>query len=141
MIIIKENQLKDILKINIPEFEQYSKDYFLTRIKDKPHLILIAYFDNQPVGYIIAYDRFNDSSLYCWMAGVSIDFRRKGILTALMNYQEQWAKKHHYKKIKIKTRNSRREMISYLTKSNFLFLEVIQKENIKENRILLEKKL
>jgi len=50
------------------------------------------------------------------MAGVNPNFRKKGILKKLMNYQDNWAKEKGYKKIKIKTRNARREMLSYLIK-------------------------
>ena len=141
MITIKENQLQDIPKINIPEFEPYSEEYFSDRIKDKQNLMLTAYIDNQPVGYLIAYDRFSDGSLYCWMAAVNPEFRRKCILTELMNYQEEWAKKHDYKRIKIKTRNCRREMLFYLIKKGFMCTKVEQFPNIKNHRIWFEKEL
>lgn len=60
---------------------------------------------------------------------------------ALMNYQEEWAKKRGYTKIKIKTRNNRREMLHYLVKCGFCFYRVEEQENIGENRILLEKQI
>ena len=108
---------------------------------DKEHLIIIASYDNQPAGYLIGYDKFGDDSFYCWMAGVDNNFRKKGILKALTDYQDKWAKSKGYNKIKIKTRNNRREMLSYLVKYGFLFTEVIEYPKIEENRILLEKNL
>ncbi len=47
------------------------------------------------------------------MAGVDYKYRRKGALTKLMQYQIDWAKRQGYSKLKDKTRNARREMLSF----------------------------
>ena len=73
------------------------------------------------------------------MAGVNPQFRRKGVLKALMGYFENWAKEKHYSKISIKTRNGRREILSYLIKYGFNFTEVEKYLNVCDNRIYLEK--
>ena len=141
-VIVKEVPIEEVVKVNatITEFDEpYQKNYFEERYGDKEKLIIVAYLDKIPAGYIVGYDKDNDSSFYCWMAGVNPQFRRKGILTSLMNYQEKWAKEKRYTKIKIKTRNNRREMLSYLLKSGFYFYQVDQQKNIEDNRILLEK--
>jgi GNAT superfamily N-acetyltransferase len=104
-------------------------------------LIIVAYVDDQPAGYTVGYDKFEDGSFYCWMAGVNPKFRKLGLLKSLMDYEDKWAKEKGYNKIKIKTRNNRREMLSYLVKYGFFFTEVIQQHNIDDNRILLEKEL
>ncbi len=144
-IVVKEVSVEEAVKINltIPEFEaRYNtKDYFEDRYKNKDTLIIMAYFDNKPAGYLIGYDRFSDKSFYCWMAGVKPEFREMGVLKALMDYEESWAKARGYKKIRIKTRNNRREMLAYLIKYGFYFTEVETYPNIEENRILAEKKL
>ncbi len=143
-IKIKEVSIEEIIKVNdtIIEFEvHYDKNYFEDKYKKQTKLLIIAYLDNKPAGYLIGYDRFNDSSFYCWLAGVSPKFRKKGILKSLMEYEEEWAKKHKYKKIVIKTRNKWRAMISYLVKYGYQFIEVQQKPDISENRIILEKSL
>jgi hypothetical protein len=54
---------------------------------------------------------------------------------------EEIAKQRGYKQIKIKTRNDRREMINYLAKTGWNFLEVTPMPNLKDNRILLCKDL
>lgn len=59
----------------------------------------------------------------------------------LMDYEDKWAREKGYNKIKIKTRNNKREMLSYLVKYGFLFTEVMQHPNIDDHRILLEKEL
>ena len=144
-IEVKEVSIEEAFKVhqNVLEFQEepISKEYLEERYKNLPHLIIVAYLNHMPVGYIIAYDKYKDKSLYCWMAGVDNKYRRIGVLTYLMDYQTSWAKKHGYNKIKIKTRNVRREMISFLVKNNFNFTSVEQKEFIIDNRINLEKNI
>jgi len=143
-IIIKEVSIEEAVKVNVTiiEFDApYQKDYFEDKYQDKDKLIIVAYIDNQPAGYIVGYDKFSDGSFYCWMAGVNPEFRKMGILKYLMDYEEKWAKENGYNKIKIKTRNNRREMIAYLVKYGFFFTEVVQHPDIDDNRILLEKEL
>lgn len=143
-IIVKEVPIEEAVKVNetIVEFDEtYSKKHFEEKYKDKEKLIIVAYLENQPAGYMVSYDKFGDGSIYCWMGGVNPKFRRNGVWKALMSYLEKWAKNKRYDKIKIKTRNNRREMLSYLIKYGFDFTEVIRYPNTEDNRILLEKKL
>ena len=144
MIEIKEVTIEEAIKVHktIPEFYDLipKKEYFEDRYKNKEKLIIVAYYNGVPAGYIIGYDKFQDNeSFYCWMAGVDVNYRRLGILTQLMNYQINWAKNKSYNILKIKTRNNRREMLSFLIKNNFYFTNVEIKENIKDNRISLQK--
>jgi len=142
MIIVREASIEDVVKVSttITEFDkQYSKEYFTERYAGKEHLIIVAYADEQPAGYIVGYNKFSDGSFYCWMAGVNPSFRGQGVLKALMDYEENWAREKGYSKIKIKTRNNRREMLAYLVKYGFYLIEVQPRENVEENRILFEK--
>ena len=141
-IIVKEVPIDEAVKVNRNVIEFDGKDTkaedFERRYQDKDKLIIVAYYENIPIGYIIGYDRDNDGSFYCWMAGVDNNYRRLGALTSLMNYQMDWAKKKGYNKLKIRTRNNRREMLSFLVKNGFNFVSVENKEDITENRINLE---
>lgn len=141
-IIVKEVSIEEAVKVNRNVIEFDGKDTkaedFERRYQDKDKLIIVAYYENVPIGYIIGYDRDNDGSFYCWMAGVDNNYRRLGALTSLMNYQMDWAKKKGYNKLKIRTRNNRREMLSFLVKNGFNFVSVENKEDITENRINLE---
>ena len=141
-IIVKEVPIEEAVKVNrnVIEFDgkDTTKEDFEKRYVGKDNLIIVAYYKNIPIGYIIGYDRDNDGSFYCWMAGVDNNYRRLGALTTLMNYQMDWAKKKGYNKLKIRTRNNRREMLSFLVKNGFNFVSVENKEDITENRINLE---
>ena len=144
-IIVKEVSIEEAVKVNrnVIEFDgkDTTKEDFEKRYVGKDNLIIVAYYKNIPIGYIIGYDRDNDGSFYCWMAGVDNNYRRLGALTSLMNYQMDWAKKKGYNKLKIRTRNNRREMLSFLVKNGFNFVSVEQRDNITENRINLEHSL
>lgn len=144
-IIVKEVPIDEAVKVNRNVIEFDGKDTkaedFERRYQDKEKLIIVAYYKNIPIGYIIGYDRDNDGSFYCWMAGVDNNYRRLGALTTLMNYQMNWAKNKGYNKLKIRTRNNRREMLSFLVKNDFNFVSVEQRDDITENRINLEHSL
>lgn len=141
-IVVREVPIDEAVKVNRNVIEFDGKDTkaedFERRYQDKDKLIIVAYYENIPIGYIIGYDRDNDGSFYCWMAGVDNNYRRLGALTTLMNYQMDWAKKKGYNKLKIRTRNNRREMLSFLVKNGFNFVSVENREDITENRINLE---
>lgn len=145
-ITIAETSLEDAYHVHerIPEFAihfPYSLDTFLERTKDRETIAVIASIDDAEVGYLVGYDRDLDGSFYCWMAGVDPAYRRRGVLQALMIYQEQWARQKGYTLLKIKTRNRRREMLSFLVKNDFYFTQIEPQDDCTENRILLEKRL
>lgn len=145
MLTVKPATLSEAyqLHLQIPEFDEaISLSTFEEHLNstDK-HQILVAYLDNQPAGYMISYDRHQDGSIYCWMTGVLPNFRRHGILKAMMDHLIDWAKSEGFQEIKIKTRNSLREMLGFLVKNDFNFYEIDQQQNIRKNRLLLSKKL
>ena len=144
-ITIKEVSIKDVADVHkkIPEFRETPADKLLgsDRYKDKKVLFLVAYVGKNPAGYMVSYDRFGDKSFYCWMTGVMPDYRESGILSAMMNYLFRWASLNGFSKIKIKTRNERREMLAYLVKRGFFFTSVEQRDEIKDNRVCLERSI
>lgn len=140
-ITVKEVPIDEIVRVNqtITEFgEAYAKNYLQDRYQGRDHLLIIGYVDHKPAGYIVGYDRYQDGSFYCWMAGVNPVYRRLGVLTALMDYQTEWAKSHGYNKIKIRTRNNRRAMLANLIKRGFYLTEVSPRPDIQDHRISLE---
>ena len=142
-IIIKETSIKDVIGIHkrIPEFFETPADKLLgsERYKDAKTLALMAYFGKEAVGYMVAYDKFRDKSFYCWITGVIPAYRNHGVLASMMSYLFKWARLNGFSKIKIKTRNERREMLAFLVKRGFFFTSVEQRDDIKDNRICLER--
>lgn len=141
-ITINEASIEEIIKLieSIPEFTfDYQKDFIETDYLDKEKLLIIASFDQKPAGFLIAFNRDNDGSIYWYMAGVNPKFRGQGILKKLVHYFETWAKEHGYAKIKLKTRNKRRPLLTYLVKYGFNFTGVEERKNIEQNRIFAEK--
>lgn len=146
-IEVKEVSIEEALKVHVKvtEFNETKpdKEYFQNKYKNLDKLILVGYVDDIPVGYIIGYDKFQDNNehFYCWMAGVDPLYRKNGVLTAMMNYQKELARERGYRHLRIKTRNTRREMLSFLVKNEFNFYGIQSQKDIMENRIDLEIKL
>lgn len=142
-VMVKEITIEEAYKVHLKvlEFgESSSMQDFVDRYSGKEHVIVGAYLDDILIGYIIAYDREQDGErFYVWMAGVDNNYRRNGALKKMMDYVFAWAKEHGYSKITIKTRNNRREMINFLSRNDFNFMSVEKKDDIRENRIELEK--
>lgn len=141
-VIVKEDSIDVAATVHatVPEFDKPAgTEYFEDRYKGKQHVIFVAYLNEKPIGYMISYDKFGDDSIYCWMAGVNPEFRKKGALTNLMEKLESWCKENSIHTIHIKTRNRRREMLNYLVKNGYLLAEVLPEPKIEDNRILLQK--
>ncbi|MBI3033077.1 GNAT family N-acetyltransferase [Candidatus Woesearchaeota archaeon] len=144
-IILRKVQLEECLNINklIPEFnkEKYSYEYFARRCKGKKPFLFAAYAGKKPVGYMINYDKYNDSSFYCWMTGVIPQYRNKGVLKKMMAFLEKEAKRQGYTSIKLTTRNIRRNMLAYLVKYNYNIVDFAVQPKINRNKSIWEKKI
>lgn len=142
-IIIKQVPLDECLKINrlISEFnrERYTYNYFADRYKGKNPLLLAAYQGKKPTGYMISYDKYNDGSYYCWMAGVIPEYRNKGILKKMMVYLEATAKKQGYASIKLTTRNERRHMLAFLVKYRYNIINFEPQPRVERHKSIWEK--
>ena len=114
----------------IPEFEgdarKNSPESFAFKVGNTNHQVVRALVGGADAGYMVSYDRAvdetgkSDGSIYCWMAGVIPEFRQKhGVLKAMMQNLEQWARTNGYTSILIKTKNDRREMLTYLITRGF----------------------
>jgi GNAT superfamily N-acetyltransferase len=141
---IREAKISEVLSIvqTVSELDEIEDEkYFSDRLDGTKHIVLIAESEGKPAGFVIGYDRDRDGSFYCWLAGVNPAFRRRGIFSELMNYLVSWAKEKGYRKLKIKTRNDKRQILAYLVKNDFNFISVEQVTIVRENRIELEKEL
>lgn len=144
-ITIKEVTLKEALEVfsKIPEWdrpEAGTVEYCEKRTKDKENIVLAAYAEDKIVGYLIGYEK--DNSFYCWVAAVIKEYRRRKILTKMMEMFENRAQSLGYNQVTIKTLNNKREMLSYLIKNNWNFTEIIKNDDdIILNEIKAQKKL
>jgi len=145
-MIVRESPIGDIVRVNrtVKEFTDtgtFDEEYFLQRCQGKTSLFLCAYEGDEPIGYSVWYDKEGDGAFYCWMAGVNPEYRRKGILSAMIDFGIDFAQKRGYSHMTIKTRNSRREMLSYLVSHGFCIVSVEPAESVQENRLLFSKDL
>lgn len=142
-LIIENADWDEVIAVNlqIEEFkDKYPKEIFIQRCNDKDFIALKASVDDKVVGYSVSYEASNDD-FYIWMAAVLPNYRNQGILTSLISQIFDYAKNNNYKKVTIKTRNDKREMLSFLVKNGFMFNDVEKREQILDNRILLSKAL
>lgn len=143
-IIIKEVSLEESIKV-YPKIEEWDRpevgtiEYCGNRIDNLESIILGAYVDDEIIGYLIGYEK--EDNFYCWLAAVDKRYRRNGTLTKMMNIFEERAKNLGYNKISLKTLNNKREMLSYLVKNNWNFIEVIKNDNVILNEIIAEKRI
>lgn len=141
-VIIKEVSLEEALKVH-PKIEEWDRPeagtvpYCTQKMGNARNLILGAYRNDEIMGYLIAYEKNN--SFYCWLTAVDKRYRKKGILTEMMNLFEKRAKELGYNKVTLKTVNNKREMLCYLIKNHWNISDVIKKDKITLNEILVEK--
>ena len=144
-VTVREVSVDAVVELTerIPEFagKGYDAAHFEQRYAGKDPLLLAAFLGKQAVGYAVGYDRYQDGSYYCWMAGVLPSARRNGALTALIARLEREAKGRGYKHLRVKTRNSRRAMLAYLVKNGYQAIGFQRRAPASENRILFEKAL
>ncbi len=122
----------------LPEFSTpYDIEEINKRIKNIPHLNLVAFANKKPAGFKLGYER--DGYFYSWLGGVLPEYRRMGIAKALAGEQENWAQKNNYNSITFKTRNRHKAMLLFAIKNGFNIFKIEEKENINEYRIWLQK--
>ena len=129
---------------SVTEFDTWDENNFKEVLSDetKPHLILVAFSEeNKPVAYMIAYDRWKDGSFYIWMTGVQQTYRRHRLFSHMLHQASVWAKSNGYTSLKLKTRNNRREMLGFLVKDGWNFIELTPYPKIEDNRLLAMKNL
>ena len=120
--------------LNPPEAAEYEK-----RLKDTPHLILVAFDGSRPVGFKVGYER--DGEFYSWMGGVLPSYRRRNIALRLAETQEEWAREQGYVSVTFKTRNQHKNMLLFALRRDFNVVGFKEKGDVMTNRILLRKVL
>jgi len=141
---IVEGDLDEALRVSrhIPEFDHpYNQAEYLKRLKGVKHLILTAQIEKNSVAFKVGYDRFQDGSFYSWMGGVDPNYRRKGLATALADYQENWAARQGYGSVRIKTYRRHNHMLQFALNRGFRIVRIIPNPVESETILWLQKEL
>lgn len=145
---IKEEDWKTIAAIHarIPEFAAADGSFsdaahFEGRCAGQDYFAVAAFDGGQAAGYLIAYDRYEDGSLYCWMAGVVPAYRRSGALRALMAALEDHARARGHTAIRIKTRNDKTAMLRWLVANGYMFTAIDTRAPLADSRLHLRKEI
>lgn len=128
-IRIHEGSVRDAATVleSVSEFKGQFPCITIERLlAGKQSITVVAYDGSEPVGCVVGFDRDHNGSFYCALVGVIPKFRGRGIMAHLMTYQNEWAKSHGFGRIRIKTQNNRREMLTYLVKNGYHITHVAQ---------------
>ncbi|TMO80441.1 N-acetyltransferase [Pseudoalteromonas sp. S3776] len=142
-ITITTGTLKDITAVSkhIPELLTTIDNQALdSRLNNKKALILVAYHENELVGFKIGYEQSN-SQFYSWLGGVHHKYRRRGIAKKLLIQQEQWAAEQGYTHIHVKSMNRFPQMLSMLITNGYHIAGYVDKHSTMLSKIKFVKQL
>lgn len=120
-IDLRIGTIADVLTVDsqIPEFDgRTTADKLTLRLAGKANLILVAYVQEQPVGYKIGYE-ISGIEFYSWLGGVVPLYRKQGIATKLREKQESWAAESGFDAISVKSMNQYPAMLQLLIASGY----------------------
>lgn len=143
MYTIEIGQLEQMVQIEhaIPEFSSPKKlaDIKL-RLADKRHLLLIAYYNGEPIGYKLGY-ALNDTTFYSWLGAVVPEHRGQGLAQKMLFQQESWLQQHGFTAVQVKTMNRFRAMLAMLVKNNYAIIDLEKAPSFQDYKIRFEKLL
>jgi GNAT superfamily N-acetyltransferase len=142
-IKIEIGSAADIVTLSkqIPEFEQATTlERLQSRLDGVVGLILVAKFEGELVGYKVGY-QLTEDTFYSWLGGVIPEYRKHGVATLLLNYQEKWARNSRYKEIKVKSMNRFPGMLKLLVSNGYKIVGVDKSVCGSEDKIVLLKRL
>ena len=140
---IESGDISDALEVEglIPEFaKKKTRDDFKKKLTGKKHLILIAKHKEKPVAYNVGYE-ISNNEFYCWLSGVSVHHRKKGLASKLREQLESWALDHEYKYISVKSKNLFPNMLKLLISSGYKISDYENLGGLENNKIHFIKEL
>lgn len=120
-IKIEIGSAADIVALSkqIPEFEQATTlERLQSRLDGVVSLILVATFEGTAVGYKVGY-QITEDTFYSWLGGVIPKYRKHGVATLLLHFQEKWVRDSGYKQIKVKSMNCFPGMLNLLKSNDY----------------------
>ncbi|MCF6456082.1 GNAT family N-acetyltransferase [Pseudoalteromonas sp. MMG024] len=143
MYTIEIGQLEQMVQIElaIPEFSSPKKlaDIKL-RLAGKRHLLLITYYNGEPIGYKLGY-ALNDTTFYSWLGAVVPEHRGQGLAQKMLLQQENWLQQHGFTAVQVKTMNRFRAMLAMLVKNNYAIIDLEKAPSFQDYKIRFEKLL
>ena len=133
-------QLVILIDLYTAIFEDARIDIFKKRLTTKKNVLsLIAYKDNQPIGFKVGY-RYNEYTFYSWVGGILKNLRNQGFAAKLAELQENWAKKNGYSKLRTKSMNRFKPMMILNLKNGFDIKQVYTNGS-GQTKIIFEKNI
>ena len=117
------DNLTEIVELNheifsgMYEDEPYSLKHYRKELSDKNTVIYLARDGQKLVGASISFER--EGGLYVWIMGTLRDYRRRGIATTLLKFNEDYARKNDLKSITTRVYNVSREMQRLLKRRGY----------------------
>lgn len=136
---VTEEQVREIAPLIEKSFGQWDPKWFHATFDALKNVhLLIAYIDNQAVGFKMGYPK-DETTFYSWLGGVLPERQGYGIAAELMRLQHEWCLKNGYLKVQTKTQNRFRKMLLLNIRSGF---DIIGTQESNEGfKIVLEKNL
>ena len=139
---LREASLAELFWLHKPigEFPgKASLSFYEERLRHRISLALVALWDGELAGFKVGYQSELPEQFYSWMGGVRLEYRRKGIATALAEEQERWAKENGFRAVFFKTRNRFPGMIQFGIKRGFKVVDLLPKGVVEDYRIVMRK--
>ena len=94
---------KDIFHPSATEIEQYhNKLDWTKKINDDDGLLVMAYVDNEPAGFVMCYSK-EPKTLHIWVGGVLEKYRGLGIWTGIYEKIESYATAKNHQRLTLNT--------------------------------------
>ncbi|MEJ6476225.1 GNAT family N-acetyltransferase [Pseudoalteromonas piscicida] len=139
----KTGSVDDLLTIEnqIPEFVTPRKrEEVEYKLRDKQHLLLVAYAQGKPVGYKLGHELPNNE-FYSWLGAVIPEYRGKGIAKQLLVMQETWCQTQGYSAIRVKSRNWFKNMLLMLISRDYQIVKCEKIDGSSDYKIHFYKQL
>lgn len=130
--------LQQLLKIYTSLFKDADVEFFKRRYNEHSKIMSVLAYDNQDlVGFKIGYP-YNEDTFYSWIGGVLPNYRKQGIANELAEQQELFAKFLGFKKMRTKSMNTFKPMMTLNLKRGFDITKVYSNEK-GQTKIIFEK--
>ena len=135
---LKPEILIQVLALYAEIFKDADIEFFKQRLKENPKFhIDLSYNEEKLIGFKIGYP-YNSNTFYSWVGGVHSNFRYQGVASKLAQFQENYAKKEGFTKLRTKSMNQYKPMMILNLKNGFSITNIYT-NSIGQTKIVFEK--